>query len=206
MCRYSDEELAFILAMVPLSRAEDLCFALKRSSAPAIRAVMRQLGIRGRAQGQPPLARAAVAEAWRRRQMHLPANTHLAYWAQEEGKHLANRKRAWTLGDDETLRELVGREPIAKIAKRLRRTVPGVKVRMWRLGIRSQAVANTTGALAKQLHVHPRTVWLFCVAGLLRSWKEGGWMIVHADDAEWLLAHYRYYETPWQGKLKAVTA
>ena len=112
----------------------------------------------------------------------------------------ASHRREWTLGDDETLRELVGRESICLLAKRLRRTTAAVKGRLWTLGIRHKAVENTCGRLAAKLGITQSVVNGYCHGDnpRLRSWLEGRWRVVHVDDAEWLLDHYRYYDTPWR--------
>ena len=199
--RFCEKEIAFIELMAPLCRAGDISAALQRPSARGIQRVMAQNEIRGRQRGEvQPMAREAVKEAWRRYQAGLQISSNLRYWSQDSGSRTASHRREWTLGDDETLREFVGREPIRDIAKRLRRTVPAVKDRLWTLGIRHKTVENTCGKLAAKLKIAQTAINAYCHGNKprLRSWLEGRWRVVHVDDAEWLLEHYRYYETPWE--------
>ena len=203
--RFTPAEIAFIKQLAPQCRVKDLCDALQRSDTSGLLKLMRRIGIAGRGRATaPPMASDAVKEAWRQYQAQGSISENLPYWGQESGRRMANRHRDWAQGDDESLSELVGREPIAAIAKRLKRTSAAVKARLWMLGIRHKAVEYTCSKLARRLNISPRTVNKYCHGNppRLRSWFEGHWRVVHADDAEWLLENYKYYETSWPEVVK----
>jgi hypothetical protein len=199
------QQIEFVVLVSPYCRIADMGAALGKSVRSTQRK-MQRAGASVRPRSTQPLSREAVIEAYKRLQFGVVIGPNLHYWAQESGTRYANQHKLWTLGDDEVLREQVGRKSMLDIARLLKRTTRAIKARLWLLGIRRQAVQYTCGELARSLHVSQWTVNSYCHAGLLRSWLEGHWRIVHADDAEWLLSNYRYYSTCWEsirGEVKA---
>jgi len=113
------------------------------------------------------------------------------------GRRFANDRKRWTLGDEELLRELAGRESLLSISRKLKRTRGAVLCRAQRLNLVDLAFRFTTGRLGALLKVSRHTVRTWCNEGKLRGYFERTRRIVHADDAEWIIENYSYAGTDW---------
>jgi hypothetical protein len=91
---------------------------------------------------------------------------------------LSQGRRRWTEGEDKYLLDFVGARNLRQIAKRLKRTVPAVRMRLGQLGTKRKLSARVTDGhtkseLAQYLHCGRRTIQHWIDRGWLKARYEG---------------------------------
>jgi hypothetical protein len=193
MNRYSQQEREFIVIISKWARSADIALALNRR-ADSVRHFMRRAGIPGRLPGRRPMAPEAVRHAWRRFQAGQGVNSDLIYWVSDK----CGKGRIWTPGDDELLKERVGRFAAAQMARELGRSELAVRRRLRELNLAREQTRYSTRELARLLRLAARTVARWRRLKLVRCYREGQRICIHGEDAAWLLA--RYWPDSWWGK------
>ena len=213
---FTAQEDALLRAAGYKARLRDLAAVTGRAHRQLYRRMLA-LSVTPRKRGQPCLALPALRRAWRTIQDGAAAlSPDLDFWEQNEGTQGSSARREWGPGDDEALDNLAGYMPVElpaedarcggqpreSISAVLRRTPAAVFARLRKLGLSSQTTRYTAARLAKLLGVSASTVRNWIYAGHVRGWLQGGWWVVHADDAEWLCERdhtggYRWADTDW---------
>ena len=199
---WTDIELGFLRMVAAHARLSDVARFIKRSAGDVWQAC-RRYNIATRDRRTRPLSAEAVERAWERYQAgeHIPVDT-LRLWSQESGRGFINKAMLWTDGDIAVLRDNVGRMPLIKLARKLRRRATALRAMLNKMKDKPRFWRCTCGVLARALGVHADTVRRWCVLGYVRHWREGSHRVIHLEDAEWLASGgFRWGDTDW-GKLK----
>ena len=209
MTRWSLLELELLSRVYPYATDHCIGSALGRSAS----AVMCQRQLHGWSKppglGHAAMSAEAVTEAWRRVQAGQPLTPALLAWPHRStptgtvGRHSRtpmNRGRGWLRGDLELLESLLGCCPVAEMARLLGRSRAGVVWALQQQGWMNRHLQFGARGLAHALagegkYVSFNTVRTWMRRDLVRVVREGGrgrLMLVHRDDAEWLLSNYQY--------------
>ena len=195
---YTPEEDELLTELGDSSRLRDLGKVLGRSPG-SVQKRRKRLGLPGRPRGSKPLTLSAVKRARKLQRDGKPVPHGIRHWADDKGRRMANHWRNWSAAEEETLGELLGCESLDAIARRLRRTRRAVVRKARQLGYLGRAFEWRSAEIARRLGIDASTVRGYCRDGHLIHWREGAWIIVHREDAEWLLDNWTWAETDWEG-------
>lgn len=125
---------------------------------------------------------------------------HFARIGRMAGK--AKRRAAWSVKDEDYLKERLGVYPLATIAKRLGRTDVSVRLKMKRLGLNQKTNTYTMRAVAKIFGVDSHKVLDQWIAGGLMKAKAGPytqgphrvWSITYEEIERFIKRHPEQYD------------
>lgn len=195
----TDDERSFILAMIPLAKLGEIAEVIGRKLS-VIQSLKAKHKIQDRPTDRAPLSLAGLRQAYSRYMAgdRLDQVQAVKFWRDD----FDQRGRMWSFADEQELIELLGTIPKSRIAKELNRDREHVSRRVGKLrkdGRLKHHGEFPVNYLARQVGSTSYTLQVLIGEFKLRSYRDGGRVYVHRDDALALL------DMPFPLDSKAVT-